>query len=185
VWSYGITYQADGTWKPLCGSTTIRALKVMGTWASNGTHSASSTNFTFACRGASIAKCFEMGYKTTATTNQLLSCVRLLRGDYCGTGVAYTVNGNQVNIYDALGIQKDTQTTWMPEAEWAPTGAKCISADRKTRFQATGVIPTCVSSNALPTGSGCGSTGFKTGMFLISELPSSTSSTSSTTQSTL
>ncbi|MDQ3366968.1 MAG: ADYC domain-containing protein [Myxococcota bacterium] len=171
VWSYGISYQGDAGWIPLCGAPAVRALKVMGTWSSNGTHSASSTNFTFACRGASVAKCVEMGYKTSATTNQLLSCVRLLRGDYCGTGVAYTVTGNQVNLYDALGIQKDTQTTWLPEAEWTPNGARCISAEKRTRFYNTGTVPTCVSSGALVSASTCGTGLFRYGAVLLSEIP--------------
>jgi hypothetical protein len=173
TWSYGVSYQTSSGWLPLCGSTTIGALQVLGTWGITNTYSASSTNFTFACRGATIAKCVEMGYKVPkGYTSQLATCVRLLRGDYCGTGVAYTVNGNQVNIYDALGIQADTQATWKPEAEWNANGALCISDDRKTRFFSTNIVPTCVASGALATRNGtCTRNGFTSGAVLISELP--------------
>ncbi|MDQ3369238.1 MAG: ADYC domain-containing protein [Myxococcota bacterium] len=170
VWSYGITYSSDSGWQPLCGDPAVRALQVMGTWAENGTHSASSTNFTFACRGASVAKCVEMGYKTSTTTNHMLACVRLLRGDFCGTGVAYTVTGNAVNLYDSLGIQKDTEA-WGAEAEWNPNGARCISQARHTRFYDTGVRPPCVVSGALPMLTGCGTSGFRNSTLIISELP--------------
>src|SRR5689334_207588 len=97
LWSYGVSYYADGGWKPLCG-TGVGALAVAGTWdtragvAGGGAYTASSTTFTFACRAKTIAKCVELGYKTTlGRTPQLVSCVRMLRGDYCGNGTAGTV----------------------------------------------------------------------------------------------
>ena len=62
--------------------------------------------------------------------------VRALRGDYCGDGVPFTVNGTMVNLYDGVGIQLDTQD-WDVDAAWTPDGAACISKKTDTRFWQT------------------------------------------------
>ena len=172
LWSYGISYASNVGWQPLCGTSGINALQIMGAWATDGSFTASSTSFTFACRGASVAKCVELGYNPArGYTDQLVSCVRLLRGDYCGTGVPYTVTGHQVNIYDSLKIQTDTETAWMTEAEWTPTGARCISLARFTRFEENGFVPACLADGTLRATQGCGNQGFRGGALLISEIP--------------
>ncbi|HLL24745.1 MAG TPA: ADYC domain-containing protein, partial [Kofleriaceae bacterium] len=178
VWSYGVSYQTTTGWLPLCGANT--ALAVAGTWdtragiAGGGAYMPSTTAFTFACRAMTIAKCIELGYKPwRGYSLQLQSCVRLLRGDYCGHGTPYTVTGNEVNIYDALGVQTDA-APWLAEAEWTPAGARCITLDRRTRFYTSGNVPSCVATGMLPTASGCVSTGFRNGAVLMSELPPAT-----------
>jgi len=132
-------------------------------------YSSSSTQFTFACRGKSIAKCVELGYKTyKGYANQMAACVRLLRADYCGTGVSYTADGTLLNLFDNLGIQKDTEL-WTPEAEWKTTGARCITDRGRLRFQQQGIaIPSCI--NNLTQDILCGRS-FATGSLLIDELP--------------
>lgn len=126
-----------------------------------------------------IAKCVEMGYKPwLGRSTHLQTCVRLLRGDYCGNGQPYTVTGNTVNLYDNLNIQTDA-ATWSKEAEWTPNGARCITLDRKTRFYNTSVVPTCLASGALPTGSAC-ATNFANGALMLSELPQTTQSMQNT-----
>ena len=97
-----------------------------------GSYHPESSDFTIACRGSAIAKCVELGYKPwTGVTSQLASCVRLLRADFCGTGTSYTKDGQLVNLYDNLGIQKDTEA-WSLEAGWNPQGATCIAAAADT-----------------------------------------------------
>jgi ADYC domain-containing protein/pentapeptide repeat protein len=177
LWFYGMSYQTSTGWSPLCGTDSvtgapIQAVSVAGYWAataSDATHYAiSSTQFTLACRGATIAKCVELGYKTyKGYTNQLLSCVRLLRGDYCGTGIAHTVNGTQVNLYDSVGVQKDTES-WLAEAEWTPSGARCVNINNMARYNlAVQSEPSCVSPLKLAA---CG-LNFNSGAILIDELP--------------
>jgi ADYC domain len=158
---------------------------VAGTWdtragvTGGGAYTASTTAFTFACRAMTIAKCVELGYKPWLNrTPQLQTCVRLLRGDYCGNGQPYTVTGNTVNLYDNLGIQVDA-ANWSKEAEWTPNGARCITLDRKTRFYNASLVPTCLASGALPAGSAC-ATNFANGALMLSELPTTTSTTSAT-----
>jgi hypothetical protein len=169
VGMYGISYQADGTWKPLCGAGVL-AVAVPGTWSATAAYAASTTQLTFACRGKAIAKCVELGYKPwKGRTTQLASCTRMLRGDYCGTGVAYTVDGQQVNVIDNVGLQADA-AAWDREAEWKPTGASCITGKRQTRFSQTGTTMPACWGGTLKTTSTCAN-GFTAGAVLISELP--------------
>jgi hypothetical protein len=150
----------------------IQAVSIAGYWvatASDATHyNASTTQFTLACRGATIAKCVELGYKTyKGYTNQLLSCVRLLRGDYCGSGNAYTANGTLLNLFDNVGVQADTQG-WFPEAEWTPSGVRCVNSNNAARYNLVlSKEPKCVKQLLSPS---CGYN-FQSGAILIDELP--------------
>jgi hypothetical protein len=176
VGMYGVSYENDTGWQPLCGIDSagepILALAVPGTWnyatgvVGGGAYTASDS-FTFACRGKSIAKCVELGYKPwNGYADHMQSCIRLLRSDFCGDGTAYTVDGNKVNLYDNVGIQPDTMS-WYVEAEWQPSGAVCITQSRMTRFaNGGGVVPPCASE--LARGTTCGT--FANGAFLIDEI---------------
>jgi hypothetical protein len=165
LWFYGVSYQTIAGWFPLCGGDL--AVPVAGVWSITGAYSASSTGFTFACRNRSIAKCVEMGYKTwLGRSAQLASCVRLLRGDYCGNGIPYTIDGTLLNLYDNIGVQLDTEA-WTPEAEWTPAGAKCISSRGLARFQLAGFSsPPC----PITVSAKCGKS-FSNATVLIDELP--------------
>jgi hypothetical protein len=175
LWFYGFSYQTTTGWQPLCGlddtNQPILAVSVAGVWSSVGPDRAhygtSLTQFSLACRGKTIGKCVELGYKTyKGYTNQLTSCVRLLRGDYCGTGSAYTTNGNELNLYDNVGVQTDTER-WAVEAEWTPDGARCVNSNNDARYELVlSSDPTCVEKSETPT---CGSS-FANGAVLIDEL---------------
>jgi hypothetical protein len=140
LWYYGVSYQNSSGWQPLCGldaqSVPIKAGTVIGTWdATNANYQNSSTKFSVVCQGKAIEKCIELGYKTfKGRTDQLNSCIRLLRGDYCGTGTAWTVDGTLLNLYDNLGVQLDTEV-WTPEAEWTPSGARCVNSKNSSRYE--------------------------------------------------
>jgi hypothetical protein len=176
LWFYKVSYQTSTTWSPLCGldaaSQPILAVTTAGVWSATAAdaalYGASTTQFTFACRGKTVAKCVELGYKTyKGYSTQLATCVRLLRGDFCGTGQAYTVDGTTLNLYDNVGVQLDTQA-WSPEAEWTPSGARCVNSQNNARFSlAVSKDPKCVKSIETAT---CGTT-FANGAVLIDELP--------------
>jgi hypothetical protein len=173
LWFYGVSFASTSTtWAPLCGldasSVPIKAVTVAGVWDTTGTYKTSSTSFTFACRTKTVAKCVELGYKTfKGYANQLASCVRLLRADYCGTGVSNTVDGTLLNLYDNVGVQFDTEL-WFPEAEWTPTGARCVNSNVSARYLLTGAgKPGCVNKELSLT---CGLS-FLKGAVLIDELP--------------
>lgn len=153
---YLISYQ-DGAWegagaarrfvprgdfRPACPGGE-RAVALGGRWdyhlgkaGDSGRLSADPREVTFACQGGAIAKCVErMGYKPwRREKGQALSalheaCVRAIRADYCGDGASLTKPGQEVNIFDALGVQTDT-APWVPEAAWTARGASCVSSTR-------------------------------------------------------
>ena len=157
---YALSYQTALGWTPVCGveldGSAALAVPMVGTWnygqnvGGAGSYTPSAGGFTFACRHFAVAKCVEMGYRPwakSASGSQLMSylvaCTRLLRADYCGTGVSYTVDGTLIDLYDRLGIQKDTDPAWPLEAEWNPNGALCVAASSSNRFSNTGLVPPC------------------------------------------
>ena len=171
LWFYGVSYQTSTTWTPLCGLDTtgapIKAVSVAGTWsATSALYTPSSTQYTWACRTKTIAKCVELGYKTwKGYANQMAACVRLLRADYCGSGKSHTVDGTLINLYDHVGVQTDTEA-WPVEAEWTPYGARCINSKNAARFEKTTTgDPGCLVFLESAT---CGT--FSNGALLIDEL---------------
>ena len=173
---YRVSYQTAASWQPLCGldaGVAVLALAVPGTWnqaqgvPGGGAYTSSTSMFSWACRGKSIAKCVELGYKPwTGYTAQVASCVRLLRADYCGDGTPHTVDGQLVNLYDNVGIQTDTQR-WTVEAEWTPAGARCLTRTGVTRFLELG-LPTPPCAAALSRAVSCGP--FGNGAVLVDEI---------------
>lgn len=176
TWFYAVSYQTSAGWSPLCGldaaSQPIRAMPVAGIWSGvlgdSASYGASALRFTFACRAKSIGKCIELGYKPyEGYANQLASCVRMLRGDYCGSGATHTVDGTTINLYDQVGVQSDS-AAWPAEAEWTPSGAKCVNSANAARWQlASTKEPSCVKPLLSAT---CGAS-FSAGTYLINELP--------------
>jgi hypothetical protein len=175
-WLYSVVYQSSSGWTPLCGlddaGQPLQALPVAGVWSAivgdSARYAASTSRFTFACRGKTIAKCVELGYKPYQGHGpQLASCVRMLRGDYCGTGVGHTAEGATLSFYDNAGVHADRSSRRV-EAEWTPSGARCVHSDNSARYElARSRDPNCVKR--LNTTS-CGAS-FANGAVLISELP--------------
>jgi hypothetical protein len=176
TWFYAVSYQTSAGWSPLCGldasNQPIRAMPVAGVWSSVigdlASYGASSLRFTFACRTKSVGKCIELGYKPyKGFSNQLASCVRMLRGDYCGSGYTHTVDGTTINLYDNVGVQSDS-AAWPAEAEWTPAGARCVNSKNAARWMLMqSTEPNCVKPLLTST---CGAS-FSSGAVLIDELP--------------
>ena len=126
--------------------------------------------FSFACEGSAITKCHRVGSKPWEATVEGVSlaahhqaCTRLVRADFCGDGTSHTVDGQWVNLFDAAGVQVDTEA-WSLEAEWDEDGARCFSSWNR----ADGNV-TCATPREAPD---CGLTShFTTGTLLMSELP--------------
>ncbi|WP_437687765.1 ADYC domain-containing protein [Sorangium sp. So ce176] len=148
---YTVKYNAGGgLWANICGEG-LEAIPVRGTWdAATGDYADDGSSFTFGCQGAAIGKCAEWGYNgwapraecngTVCASRDLSylhqACVRLVRADYCGDGVPHTRAGTAIDIWDALGIQTETQGSGMVvEAEWTVDGAACV---RHTRWKGLG-----------------------------------------------
>ncbi|HMG19875.1 MAG TPA: ADYC domain-containing protein [Kofleriaceae bacterium] len=178
VWSYRISASVDGAWKPLCldhaGNPSF-ADSVPGTWnvgqgvPGGGSYHPESSQFSIACKGSSISKCVELGYKPWAGRDpEMAACVRAMRADYCGDGTPYTVDGTIINIFDEAGIVADA-VAWVPEAVWTPDGAACVSKKKNTRFdQVAHTMPTCYPHAVKPEKS-CG-TEFVGAEVIITEL---------------
>lgn len=179
VWSYRVSAWSGTAWQPLCvddaGNPSF-ADSVPGTWnlqqgvPNGGSYRPTAAEFTFACRGSSVAKCVELGYKPWAGyDHELAACVRALRADYCGDGTSYTVSGTELNLYDDAGLAADT-AGWTVEAAWTPEGASCVTSAQATRFsQVAHRTPSCFGTS-LSAKSSCGD-GFSGAVRIITELP--------------
>ena len=170
VWSYQVTYQEPmtGQWYPICpgaDGTPQGAIALENRWdyrqgvAGGGSKIYDTSSFTFACEGGALGKCVKFGFAPWRSVNGVSleehhqACTRMVRADFCGNGTSYTVNGNLINLYDSLGIQKDTEA-WVPEAEWTTDGASCFgSQTRATTTIQCGekLVTTCATSFSAKT----------------------------------
>lgn len=165
VYSYAVSYQVMGGWNPLCGvdssGAPVRAVPLAGMWnygegvEGGGSFIDDPSVFTFACEGYALAKCVELGYQPweetlvctmrgcswTSLAPYHQACTRLLRADYCGDGLSYTLDGTTINLYDNIGVQADTER-WAFEAEWDEGGARCATRERISGQ----AVPPCWSS---------------------------------------
>jgi hypothetical protein len=169
-------------YEPLCTAsdgTAALAFPLLGSWdqsegtTTGGSHVEDASVFTFACEGYALAKCVDFGYAPWRTATECLAsnqcasrslaayheaCTRLLRADYCGDGTPTTRDGTQVDLWDAVGIQNDDETTWRLEAEWSQGGAVCVDAARWATLPDGEAVPAYVQQHcpARWSASGCG-----------------------------
>jgi hypothetical protein len=61
----------------------------------------------------------------------------MLRGDYAGNGTPHTQDGTPIDVYDGINVQLDDGSQPSFEAEWGPTGARCISSWRYSSLALT------------------------------------------------
>jgi hypothetical protein len=189
VWNYWVSFRVspsassdEGSWLPVCSDAAgvaVPAIPVDGRWdyrtgvPGAGGKIADPDSFTFACKGlGAIAKCVSpIGYKPwkivkgVSLDRQHQACVRLIRADFCGTGTPYTRDGSAVDLYDGVGIQKDTQLLWLIEAEWDENGARCFNPLNRSQKL---LIP-CFNDRALAA---CGTPiDFRLGALLMNKTP--------------
>jgi hypothetical protein len=152
VRTFMISYETSSGWTPLCTSSTNstnEAIAFPGTWnLATVRHQWDANLVSLACRGATIAKCVELGYKGDNLIDTYhAACIRAIRADYCGDGKSHTNTGTEINIYDKLGRQLDTQS-WALESNWTPDGATCIHKARVLPSLEEGDVPECISDRA-------------------------------------
>ena len=111
-------------WKgdfPVCGrgpdGAPLAGFVLDGTWdARMGWHPG---GVTLACPGGAAAKCVLAGYRPwegAAARGLHLSCVRMIRADYCGDGTAHTVPGVRIGVTDgAEPMPEDVESGWRPD----------------------------------------------------------------------
>ncbi|WP_164017449.1 ADYC domain-containing protein [Pyxidicoccus trucidator] len=135
-------------WENPCQANALahspRALAVSGVWDITGARQDVPGRVTLACETGAISKCVNWGYKPWAERDGKSladlhqACTRMARADYCGNGRSHTLNGTDIDMYDAFGMLKRTthaSSSWNPahasfEAAWAPDGAACLARTR-------------------------------------------------------
>lgn len=158
-------YKDSGVWTSFCrdgANNPTEAIMVPGTfndataeWDDDG-----SGAIGIACRGTAAGKCVEWGYRMWATVggsslkDYYKACTRMVRADYCGNGNTHTVNGNPIDISDALSPQVQVpETAWPVEAKWGINGAVCLNTPRRASWSRATVIAECQAAGrgTLPT----------------------------------
>ena len=90
----------------------------------------------FGCAGSALAKmqltghtqfASKLGFATTATEKTTM--LKLIVGDYCGTGKAFTVGGQVLQWADNKDWMKVSGPA-IREAQWSATGATCLNTPR-------------------------------------------------------
>ena len=133
---------AVGHWVELCeaDSRGMRAaFPLRGQWDSEG-KGTSDHEFILTCTSGAQGKCVRFGYKPWKTrpdgsslASYHAACVKAVRADYCGDH-ATTREGQLIDIYDQLGIQRRDNTRAADalrfEAGFSPSGAVCVAHTR-------------------------------------------------------
>lgn len=140
---YDVVVQDPSTsdWRALCGpgpDGLALAMPIAGVWTAEGRHETRAGAFNVTCTSGAIGKCVRFGYKPWANAadgtplwDHHQACVRMVRGDYCGDGTAFTRNGMRINIDDPRGIQRlEPDESLVFEAAWGPEGALCVHHPR-------------------------------------------------------
>lgn len=131
----------DGTWREVCDEDRegrSEAFPMAGRWGSDGRFHGDASHFALTCTSGAQGKCVRMGYRPWAAAADGTSlaplyeaCVRMVRADYCGDGIATTRDGTLIDVYDRLGVQRPESGPELTfEAGWSPEGAVCVAHTR-------------------------------------------------------
>lgn len=89
------------------------------------------------CTAGALGKCIRRGYRPWAMQDGVAlkpywqACVRMVRADYCGNDQSTTLDGMQISIYDALGVNpRGEGLEFAFEAAWDANGAICVAHPR-------------------------------------------------------
>jgi uncharacterized protein YjbI with pentapeptide repeats len=146
-------YTLAASGQPVCPDGG-RGIFVPGAWDATGArHDAlavgsHTVDASYSCLDGAIAKCVMWGYEPSKVGADLhQSCTRMVRADYCGSGVSFTKEGTLIDVFDTRGVQQPTagDPSLVFEAAWTTTGAACVN---RTRYDATtpsgeAVLPSC------------------------------------------
>lgn len=129
----------SGAWNPACGPNADGETWGFPVALPEG-HPGREGPVTLTCVSGAVGKCARFGYAPWRKGPQgedLLpyhaACVRMVRADYCGDGVAHTKEGTSIDLYDDLGLQSPStreDATFALEAGWTPGGAVCVGHTR-------------------------------------------------------
>jgi len=156
VWLHTFSAElADGTWQNVCDpgpDGRRQGFPVAGRPRADGMlEPADPGVFELACSSGALGKCVRFGYRPWAFKDGLElrevynACIRMVRADYCGNGTATTKDGQAIDIYDDLAIQKAENDPAMDfEAGWTEEGAACVRRVRvKENVTLDSLVATC------------------------------------------
>ncbi len=175
IWRYQISTwnSKDKNWTSMCTDdngqpTDLIPLLGMYWDQATGNRIDDDQSLTLACKGGALEKCTHIGYRPWATAFDCTgliplwncsqvslrdyhqACTRMLRADYCGNGVSYTVTGTLLDIYDYLDPPITLrEELWQTEARWTAAGAMCLSKPRHPELWAGGCPDPNQPSNLL------------------------------------
>jgi hypothetical protein len=146
-------YVLEAAGQPICPAGG-RGLFVPGVWDSaGGRHDTMAIgghefSVSYSCTEGAIGKCVVWGYDPSKVGPDLhQSCTRMVRADYCGTGVSFTKDGTLIDVFDTRGVQQPTtgDASLAFEAAWTTSGAACVNRPRYDTFAPSGapVLPSC------------------------------------------
>ena len=185
-WHYALEdwSSADQSWHPACadpprvipappGAPPPLAIALPGSWTAGGFYVANGSRVSFSCATGVAAKCVSWGYPpgwvppsqtetgqaSTATGSDVLqACTRVARADYCGGGIANTLDGTPVHVHDVFGGPLHPEHSvdgFVFEAAWPgvaslsdraiqPRPALCLSKQRWSTLPLGGACPLVV-----------------------------------------
>ncbi len=149
----------SGRVTPLCAADANGerwSFPLQGQWSESGER-VSDKGLTLVCAaGGALGKCVGWGYKPWATLPDGSSlaayhqaCVRMVRADYCGNGLATTRDGMMVDVADRAGVLRFDDAGAAAsglafEAAWTPSGALCVARTRvPENISLDGLARTC------------------------------------------
>jgi len=143
LYTFSASDPQTGEWRNICKPDPDglqMGFPLAGYWNAEGAHIQSDTEYSITCTSGVIGKCVRFGYfpwKKSAQGQSLWkihqACTRMLRADYCGNGNPHTRNGTLIELFDRVGIQRDTKEPDLSfEAAWNENGATCL---KKTRIK--------------------------------------------------
>ncbi|WP_280155474.1 ADYC domain-containing protein [Piscinibacter sp. XHJ-5] len=137
-WAHHLSVKWPGKeWQPLCrphSDGSRHAVVLPGRERADGSLAAEAGAFAISCTGGALAKCLAVGYapwQPAPGSGTLLAafnaCVRMVRADYTGSGMPYTVDGRRIKVHDRLGIADPVEAPDQAfEAGWDEHGAVCV-----------------------------------------------------------
>ena len=159
AWRY--TFQhIDGSGQPayLCapdldGSSASVPLKDLTVDPVTGDMATRKNTLYLACTSGAVGKAVAWGYHPwELPVAEFEAMVRVVRADYCGDGVSWTVPGTALQLTDVWDINQFADASAQTEAVWGPNGARCVGQRRASGDPVScgGVtLPVCAASASL------------------------------------
>lgn len=158
---YRMTYTnaAQPVPQPLCTSSPNEAINFSGDRYDATTKTVIATGeetrgwINIACQGTALAKLYlarhtEVSQRVATTRAERQAMLKMLTGDVCGDGTAFTVQGQPLLWKDEKHVTTFAAAPASIEAVWSDTGAVCLDKPRRPELAAAiaehcGRLPRC------------------------------------------